>query len=41
LSSSGLNLRVVGVVTGEGVRQAVRIIVAEPGWVFVNAISRQ
>ena len=40
-SSSGLNLHVVGVITGEGVRQAVRVIAAEPDWVFVNAIYRQ
>ena len=40
-SSSGLNLHVVGVITGEGVRQAVRIIPAELGWVYVIAIDRQ
>ena len=40
-SSSGLNLHVAGVVAGEGVRQAVHIIIAEQGWVFVSAINRQ
>ncbi len=30
-----------GVIVGEGVRQAVHIIVAEPGWIFVAAIDRQ
>ena len=40
-SSSGLKLHVSGVVVGEGVRQAVRIIIAERGWVFVSAINRQ
>jgi hypothetical protein len=40
-SSSGLNLHVVGVIVGEGVRQAVHFIIAEPGWIFVAAIDRQ
>lgn len=40
-SSSGLNLRAIGFIAGEGVRQAVHIIIAEPGWVFVAAIDRQ
>jgi hypothetical protein len=30
-----------GVIVGEGVRQAVHIVVAEPGWIFVAAIDRQ
>jgi hypothetical protein len=40
-SSSGLKLHAVGVIVGEGVRQAVHIIAAERGWVFVAAIDRQ
>jgi hypothetical protein len=40
-SSSGLRLRAAGVIVGEGVRQAVHIIVAEPGWIFVAALDRQ
>jgi len=40
-SSSGLNLRAFGVIVGEGVRQAVHILIAEPGWIFVSRIDRQ
>jgi hypothetical protein len=40
-SSSGLELRAAGVIVGEGVRQAVHVIIAEPGWIFVAAIDRQ
>jgi len=40
-SSSGLNLRAAGVIVGEGVRQAVHVLIAQRGWVFVAAIDRQ
>lgn len=40
-SSSGLNLHLAGVITGEGVRQAVHVLIAQRGFVFVNAIKRQ
>ena len=40
-SSSGLNLRAAEVIVGEGVRQAVHVLIAQPGWVFVSAIDRQ
>jgi hypothetical protein len=40
-SSSGLRLRAAGVIVGEGVRQALHIIIAEPGWIFVAALDKQ
>jgi hypothetical protein len=40
-SSSGLTLHTAAVIVGEGTRQELRMIVTDPGWVFLATLKRQ